>query len=332
MRRVLVTGAQGFLGRYLTKALLESSETEVVGCGRSPMLTGSFTHHIRRGSELVPAPLPESIDLPTGSSRYRYVRVDLLDTDGMESCLRECQPNTIFHLASALRDERPDLLLRTNVLGTVSLLNAIGGSGIPVDRLIVASSGSVYGRPRELPLREDALCRPVDDYGASKLAAEGASRMLASRVGIPCIWARLFNLVGAGQDERHVCARLVSQISAIARGGAPPTVYAGNLDSTRDYIDIRDAARALVEIADKGVESSIYNVASGIETPVRRILDCSLTLAALDGKISLEHLSGRAGDIPRHFAEVSRLAALGYERRYSLSNSLAELLSYYLTI
>jgi GDP-4-dehydro-6-deoxy-D-mannose reductase len=258
--------------------------------------------------------------------------MDLLDASGMESCLREFQPNTIFHLASALRDERPDLLFRTNVLGTASLLNAIGSSGVALDRLIIVSSGSVYGQPHELPLREDAPCRPVDAYGTSKLAAEDASRVLASRIGIPSIWARLFNLVGAGQDERHVCGRLVSQIAAIARGYAPPIVCIGNLDSTRDYIDIRDAARALVEIAEKGAARSIYNVASGTETPVREILDCTLGLVTLDSKISLEQLSGRAGDIPRHFADVSRLAALGYQCRHSLCNSLAELFSYYLNI
>jgi nucleoside-diphosphate-sugar epimerase len=332
MKRVLVTGAQGFLGRYLVAALLAGSDVEILGCGRSPALARSFTHRIRAGRGLVPAPLPHEMEDPAGNRRYRYVQVDLLDAAGMKQCLVEFQPDTIFHLASALRDESVEILFRTNVMGMAGLMEAICASDVRVRRLIVGSSGSVYGHSCELPLGEDACCNPADLYGTSKLSAEHVSRVLGSRFAIPCIWARLFNLVGAGQDERHLCGRLISQMAAIVRGHVPPIVRAGNLDPTRDYLDIRDAAQALIAIENKGAENSIYNVASGIETPVREVLDVCLKVAGLDGKVSLEQMSGRIDDTARHFGDVGRLVALGFRRSYTLGDSLADLLAYYFKI
>lgn len=330
MKRVLVTGAQGFLGRYLVAVLLEAGDVEILGCGRSPVLVGSFTHRIRIEGELVPAPLPQGMEISTVTGHYRYAQVDVLDLVGMERCLREFQPDTIFHLASALRDEAVEALFRTNVLGTAGLMEAIDASGAPVTRVIVGSSAAVYGHPRELPLGEDAYCSPADLYGASKLSAEHLSRVMGARLGIPCMWVRLFNLVGAGQDERHLCGCLVSQVAAIVRGDAPPLVRAGNLDPTRDYIDIRDAAQALVKIGGKGTANSVYNVASGIETSVRDVLDACLRVAGLEGKVSVERISGRPDDIARHFGDVRRLAALEFQRRYTLQDSLTDLFAYYL--
>jgi nucleoside-diphosphate-sugar epimerase len=329
MKRILVTGAQGFLGRYLVAALLEDADVEILGCGRSPALTRSFTHRIRTGLGLVPARLPEQMEDPASCGRYRYVKVDLSDVAGIKECLVEFQPDAIFHLASALRDESAEILFRTNVIGTACLMEAICASGVRVSPLIVGSSGSVYGHSCALPLGESACCNPVDLYGTSKLSAEHVSRVLGSRFGIPCMWARLFNLVGAGQDERHLCGRLVSQMAAILSGYAPPIIRIGNLDPTRDYLDIRDAAQALMVIGNKGAQNSIYNVASGIETPVREVLDVCLKVAGLDGKVSLEQMNSRVDDIARHFGDVGRLAALGFRRSYTLEDSLADMLTYY---
>jgi 3-dehydroquinate synthase len=331
-RRILITGAQGFLGRYLSAHLLQTEPaSEVLGLGRSPRLEDGFTHSIQWGETRLRAPLAEGLHTALQSPHYHYVSLDLMRQPELAGLLGEFQPDWIFHLASGLRDAPPDHLFRTNVEGTIYLIEAVREAGIDSPRLVLGSTGYLYGQvaPEALPIHENTPCTPIDLYGVSKLASENASHILARRYGIPAIWARIFNLVGPGQEERHFCGRLASQAAAIAARLLPPLIEVEPLTSTRDFLDVRDAAHALHVLAKEGSPGCTYNLASGIETPVEDVFHTILRQAGVSDSVEIEIRAARPADIPRYFADVTRLRELGFLPSRSLDESLADLLRYY---
>jgi GDP-4-dehydro-6-deoxy-D-mannose reductase len=329
MKRYFITGAQGFVGRYLVSSILESYDgAEILGVGRSPSQNHSFTHYVSWAGKSVPAPLPpllKNIDC----GRYRYVSLNVHQCEQLTPVLHDFRPDVVIHLASALRDDPFESLLTTNVEGTVNLLNAAATTGHRIEKIVLGSTCGVYGSPAKLPILEDAPCHPVDLYSTTKLAAEHASHIVALRTDLPVVWARLFNLAGPGQDERHICGRVASQAAAIIEGFTPGVIEVESLETTRDFIDVRDVASALVGICEHGSPHSVYNVGSGIETSMKAILDMTLESAGLTNRVTVRQKMARFGDISRHVASIEKLRSLGLECRYSLRQTIRDILDYY---
>jgi nucleoside-diphosphate-sugar epimerase len=318
---LLLTGAQGFVGRWFAAA---SGFRRVVGIGRSAR-RASFTHEATLGPHRVTAPLPSAL---RSAPQTEYVSCDVRDEDALIALLRTERPHAIVHLAAALRDDPPSALFPANVDGTIALLHAVARSGVRVGRIVLGSSGSVYGAPQRLPVREDDGVNPPDLYAVSKLAAEWSARVLARELDLPLVVARIFNVVGPGLDERHACARFASQLAAAAHGYAERVVV-GELTPTRDFADVRDVAAALAILARRGAAGTTYNVASGRETALREVFEILLELSGAGERLEVVRGYRRAADCPRVVADVSRLAELGYAPAHALSASLAALYGYY---
>jgi GDP-4-dehydro-6-deoxy-D-mannose reductase len=265
------------------------------------------------------------------TSRNRYVSVELDNRQLLSAILKEFEPGIIIHLAAGLRGDPPERLFNTNVGGSINLLQAIAESAITLRKLVFCSSGGVYGTVSEsdLPLQETAACRPIDMYSASKLASEYVCSILSKQYGIPAVTARVFNIAGPGQDERHVCGRFAAQAAAIANKSAPPIIEVGELCTTRDIIDVRDVAQALACLAESGEASQIYNIGSGVETSIQAILDVTLRLSGIRGSVRIDQKATQRAEIPRHFADIRRISALGFQPHYDLERSMADLLNYY---
>jgi 3-dehydroquinate synthetase/nucleoside-diphosphate-sugar epimerase len=331
--RVLITGAQGFVGRYaLAHWLSIDPAATVVGVGRSRRLSCSFTHHIEWDGARLRAPLTDELRLATANDRYRYTRMDIRERSALADLLKNVRPSVILHLAGALRDEPANRLFSLNVLGTESLFEAIAEAAIPPPTVVLGSTGSLYGNvPADrIPIRADEQTMPFDLYSASKEAAERVARILSARHDIPTIYARIFNVVGPGQDERHLCGWLARQMVAI-RSGVQQQLEVGPLDTARDFIDVRDVAGALAVLADQGSPQGIYNVATGVETPVREVFDRLLEMSGVDLDVEILPRPARSSDCPRLVADVRELRALGYEHEFSLQQSLSDVLDYYTT-
>ena len=330
--RFFVTGAQGFVGRYLIAHLLTSrGDAEVAGIGRSPELRDRFPHTIRWAGARLAAPLPVDLERTLSQHSLHYASIDLNDRVRVAHALRSVRPHVVIHLASALRDEKPADLYRTNVEGARALVEAIADAAIGLRRLIVCSTGGVYGAPGDsrLPFDETAPCHPADPYSASKLAAEHVVRLLSVRHGIETVWARLFNVVGAGEDDRHVAPELARQVAEIQHGVRPPVVDVGDLEATRDFIDVRDVARALSTLVDHGAAGAIYNVATGTESSARSLLGRVLDVAGLRGSVEIRRGSSRDAAVRRHFADTRRLGALGFRPQHDLTDSMRDVVRYY---
>ncbi len=325
--RVAVTGAQGLLGRQLVSAALDGGAEAVLGLGRSPRSDDRFTHDLEWLGRRVPAPLPAALRPAAVDARYEYARVDLCDVDAVSAAARRFRPDTVIHAAAALRDEGWDRLVASNMNALFGLVR--GFASQPPPKLVLTSTGSVYGAARGLvPFAEDGPTEPIEPYGATKRAGEDIARILAAEAGTPLVIGRVFNLIGPGLQDRHLPGKLASQISAIARGLAPLELTLGPLDATRDFIDTRDAAAALLALAAAPDPPQVVNVASGVETEVQRVLDLMIELAGTAG-IRIDRIEGRRSDIPRAFADVGLLRALPFAPRYELRRTLGDMLSYF---
>jgi nucleoside-diphosphate-sugar epimerase len=354
---LLVTGAQGFVGRWLVhEAAAAAAFDRIAGIGRSER-RDRFTHRATLGAHSVIAPLPHALRKHAGDpTPCAYTACDVRDEEALVAVLRRERPRAIVHLASALRDDPPSALFPVNVEGTIALLRAISRSGVAVERVVLGSSGSVYGAPVTLPVRESDPVRPPDLYAVSKVAAEHAAAVLARELDLAVVVARIFNVVGAGLDERHACARFASQLAAVAhdlahgsggdtrspantrssaadgarpRAATVPRVVVGDLTPTRDFVDVRDVATALLALAERGVAGQTYNVASGRETSMQTVLDTLLDIARLRDRVEIARGYHRPVDCPRVVADVSRIAALGCAPPRPLEASLSDVYGYY---
>lgn len=301
MKRCLITGAQGFLGRHLVSRLLDAAPgAQILGLGRSL----------------------QSAQGRWEEGRARYRQIDLLDTEALTREIRAFAPDCIFHLAAAHGTATERELFATNLEGTSSLLRA--AEALPEAVIVLGSSGGVYGAPLALPIAESQPCNPIDLYGVSKLAAEHLARVKAGQSGAFVIAARIFNVVGPGQPQSHVCGRLAAQLARLARAGGG-TLEVGALEPTRDFLDVRDVASALLLLAERGDRGGIYNVASGREVSIEHALGELLRISGLSGEVRLVRQAGRPAGVLRHVADVTRLARLGFSPAISFERSLLDL-------
>jgi len=328
---VLVTGAQGFIGRYLVKKLLQNQNVEkVVGIGRSPQDMKHFSQSVNWAGRSIKAPLPKALHASQRSKRYLYYSINLEDTRAIESTITSQGIEGIIHLAGALRDSELTNLINNNVIATQSLLSAIENC-LPHGRLILGSSGSVYGGSASVPALESDRCEPLDPYAVTKLAAENLANVSRRRSGrYSLAIARIFNVIGPGLDERHLASHLARQFAEQKLISNTQKVQVGQLTSTRDFIDVRDVSSGLETLLlCSGQRDGIFNLASGTELHVQVLYDKLSELSRINTP-AIDLQSTRLLDINRAFADVSRIRKLGFRASHSIDSSLSNLLDYYL--
>jgi GDP-4-dehydro-6-deoxy-D-mannose reductase len=247
---------------------------------------------------------------------------DVTDSHAMRRLVAEARPAHVFHLAG-VRDAPLDALLLINVGGTVNLLNAVAREA-PSARVVVVGSAAEYGEADCEPVVEEHPLAPATDYGVAKAAQGLAAAAVATRSGLHLARVRLFNLIGPGEPKSFVASALAARIAAIQAGTEPPPLRTGDLTTRRDFVDVRDAARALRLVAAHGEVGAVYNVCSGQATRIGELVEQLLVLARLNvpvdsaPEVAATNVRGHAGS-----AERVR-AATGWEPKRSLSESLAD--------
>lgn len=238
MSRVLVTGANGFVGRHLIKELIENGK-EVVAVG------GNQQDKISNDKVL------EYIELDL-RDMAEVMKLDFGSIDG------------VIHLAG-LADvgasfEDPMNYISTNIGIEANLFEAASAQNSKAKFLIV-SSGSVYEPGVQAPLTEKSNVLPSSPYAVSKLGQENLANYYTTR-GFKCVIARPFNHIGPGQGPGFIVPDVAKQVLGHEKG-ALDKVMVGNLSTSRDYTDVRDIVRAYRLLLDKGDTGEIYNVCSG---------------------------------------------------------------------
>jgi GDP-4-dehydro-6-deoxy-D-mannose reductase len=298
----LVTGASGFVGRHVLAALQAQGE-ELADCDSRVVVLG------RR----CPSAWPDS----------QFVMADLHDASGLLRAIQRVAPDVVVHTAGKTPPAPDDELYRANFWGTMHLLYALSALRKPV-RLVLSGSAAELGSvdPAALPVAETHPCDPRDAYGRSKLLA--TLRSLADPSQLEVMVARVFNPIGPGLPESQAFGRFAARLSE--PGPDPLELSVGDLDARRDFIDVRDVARAMIALAQHGHSRHVYHVGSGESHRIGDGLDFLIRLCRRRVNIQVDPcLQNRRGPADSR-ADISRIIAhIGWRPRISWEQSLVDL-------
>ena len=253
MARLLVTGQSGFVGQHVLA-------------------------HLAAGQP------PHWQALPA-------IAHDLLDPASLDSWLSKGRPDAVIHLAGqtfvpeSFRD--PARTFQINLMGTLNLLQALKRHDFKGTFLYV-SSGDVYGQvaAEQLPIDETLLPRPRNPYAVSKLATENLCLQWAfSEPEWRILIARPFNHVGPGQTGNFLLPDMARQLVSVRRGLQAPRLQVGDVDVSRDFLDVRDVVRAYFHLLEKGRSGEVYNLCSGVERNIRELIMQMADLAKVEIKL-----------------------------------------------
>src|SRR5439155_13986765 len=251
--KVVVTGAAGFIGSHLVDRLLGEGH-EVTG-------VDAFVDFYPRAAK------EENLRAAREHRRFRLVEGRVQDIP-LDDLLEGA--GQVYHLAAQAGvvsswGRHFEIYTDHNVLATQRLLEAAVEAGVP--RLVYASSSSVYGDNRELPLREDAVCRPLSPYGVTKLAAENLACLYERNHGLPVVSLRYFTVYGPRQRPDMAFHRFLSA----ARDGTPSRLF-GDGKQTRDFTYVDDIVTATRRAGDSGRPGCVYNVGGGERLALEDVL------------------------------------------------------------
>lgn len=292
--RYVVTGAAGFIGSHLARAL-QADGHEVVGID-------CFTDYYDAALKEENAAELDVLRLDLAEAQFRSA---LAGADG------------VFHLAGqpGVRSSFSDFAayLSRNVLATQRVFEAAAAAGV---RVVFASSSSVYGDAEQYPTPEDVAARPISPYGITKLACENLERSYVRSVGLDAVTLRFFTVYGPRQRPDMAFARIVSSLAE----GRPFELY-GDGSVTRSFTYVSDVVAATMAAMDRAPAGSVYNVGGGTEVSMREAI--ALCERVAGRTLELHVVPGAAGDPHRTAADTSRIRAeLGWQPLVSLEEGL----------
>jgi nucleoside-diphosphate-sugar epimerase len=280
MSRILITGADGFTGRYLA-AELQRAGYEVHALVRKPVsgnVAGVSALHV----------------------------ADLLDTAGLAAVVREVQPDKVVHLAAIAFVAHGDVeaIYRTNLVGTRNLLEALAQSRAPLNAVLLASSSTVYGNSVGGVLDETTPPAPANDYAVSKLAMEYAARLYADR--LPIIMVRPFNYSGVGQAESFLIPKIVNHVRRRA-----PLIELGNLNVARDFSDVRNVVQLYRRLLEApATVGQTFNVCSGQAWSLNDVLTMVREISGHDFEVRVNPAFVRQNEVKTLMGSRAKLDAV----------------------
>jgi GDP-4-dehydro-6-deoxy-D-mannose reductase len=294
---VLVVGADGFVGRHTVAACLERDW-------------------------IVRASVMPGLQAPVGVAGTH--ELDWLDQDVAVDMLESTVPAAIINCAGVTPRTQglpmPRGLYEGNTALVWNILSALDASGLEA-RFVTVSSAAVYAESNEASIAESAFVHPETHYGASKLAAELVARRFAED-DLSVVVARPFNITGPGEPPGSVVTDLIAQFAGCP--GDETTIRMRETGSVRDFVDVRDVAAALAELASNGEASGVYNIATGEGTSVADLIETAAEVAGITLTVEVE-----APDAPatRFVGDAVRLNLLGWNPTYSLEQTLTDMLA-----
>jgi nucleoside-diphosphate-sugar epimerase len=273
-KRALITGIQGFTGRYMA-AELTAQGCEVVGLGSQP------------------------------SSEPNYYQADLTDLVGLSKLLADIQPDIVVHLAALafVGHGAAEAFYQVNLIGTRNLLEAIAACGKTPESVLLASSANVYGNASEGLLDESTLPAPANDYAVSKLAMEYMASLWFGK--LPIIITRPFNYTGVGQADNFLLPKIVKHFREKA-----DKIELGNLDVWRDFSDVRSLVAAYRGLLEAKPLGQFVNVSSGKTHSLREVIDMCRSITGHDLTVEVNPAFVRANEVKTLCGDNSRLKSL----------------------
>jgi CDP-glucose 4,6-dehydratase len=310
----LITGARGFIGGWLAKALLDRGDRVV-------------SYDRRRTAER-----PSVIQMLGIESELIQVEADVTDPLQMKAALEANGIETVFHLAAepivGHVAASPVRGFDSNVRGTWTVLEACRSTGI--ERVVVASSDKAYGAHDELPYREEFALRPTAPYEASKAAADLIARSYWHSYGLPVAVTRFANVYGGGDLN---FSRIVPEAVSAALAGRAPVLRSDG-SPERDFLYVEDAAAAYIAIANAldrdEIRGEAFNCGAGRPYAVREVVELIVRLAGTGAEPEVRGSGNPAGEIDRQYLDPAKLRdRVGFEPAFDLERGLERTITWY---
>ena len=305
-RKILVTGANGFVARHLIDALRA------------------------RGDEVV------GVDVGATSAWEveRYYSCNLIGVDAIKIILSIERPDVIIHLAAvssvAQSWKMPvdSFLNNTNIF--LNVAEAVRALGL-ASRILSVGSSEEYGNvpKEEMPINEEHPLSPASPYAVARVAQEQLSRLYAEGFGLDVVMTRSFNQIGPGQRPAFVVPSFVDQLMAGKREGKKTVeVKVGDLSIVRDFLDVRDAVAAYLLLMDKGETGKVYNVCSGIGRTLHEVLETVAKIVGVGVEISIDPARIRPADNHVIVGSNEKVRKLGWTLSHTLESSIRDMVAY----
>lgn len=312
MKKILITGAGGFVGTYLIKELQKSSENEIYG-----------------------AVFSATSDISSLLSSDHIIEGDLSDYNFASDLVKKSAPDVVYHLAAlsvvGTSESKALSVMNTNTTISYNILEAVK-SFAPKARFIAIASANVYGAVEDTskPIDESLPLRPLNPYAVSKVSQEMLAIMYNLAYGLDVVIVRPFNHTGIGQTTDFVIPKLAQQFARIEKGEIEPVIEVGNLDTVRDFTDVRDMVEAYALAAQSGKIGQIYNLGSGTGHTIKEILDILQSLSPAKVEIKIKEELVRTADVPVLICDASKFNKVtGWTAKTSLNQTVSDILNYY---
>jgi len=307
--RILVAGGAGFIGSHIVDKLLKA-EAEVT------VLDNLYTGQL------------ENIELHKQNRNLHFVKGDVRTFRLVKDIVRNV--DAVFNEAAVVSVprsvENPLLTNDVNVKGTLNLLKASLDSG--AKRFIQASSASVYGDTKALPVQENMAAKPISPYAVSELAAENYAKVFYDVYGLETVCLRYFNVYGPRQTYSQYSGATTIFVNQLLRN-QPPTILDDG-EQTRDFVYVEDVVSAnMLALTKKNAVGEAFNIATGEATTINKLVQ---TLQKLMDNTDLKpvHREPRPSDIRQSYASIEKARKiLGYEPMYPLEKGLKKLVEWY---
>jgi GDP-4-dehydro-6-deoxy-D-mannose reductase len=305
--RYLITGANGFIGEHLAEALCNGNNT-VVACAQ-------FS-----------TPVLDKLE-----KNLQLFYPDITNGEQLQHIICQSEPEVIFHLAAQsfprVSWEKPAYTMEVNLIGSINIFEAIRKQQKPARVIMMGSSAEYLPHPLGVPIKENDALGASNIYGVSKLAADETARLYASRYKLPIIRTRPFFIIGP-RKEHDFCSDIAKEIVLVEKG-EKAHISVGDLRIVRDFVDVRDAIRALIVLSQKGEYGQVYNVCSGKGYPLRELLDIYKRFATVHVQETVNEKLLRDYDEPVKIGSPEKLFSLGWNIHYKLEDTLLDILNYW---
>jgi GDP-4-dehydro-6-deoxy-D-mannose reductase len=307
MRKVLITGAAGFIGEFLAKECSEAGFS-VLGLGVTEPAAGW-----------------------TGAG---FERCDIRDSVRLSELISAFRPDRVFHLAAqsypTVSLDRPRETMDVNAGGTINLFECLRAAEIrPV--VVVACSSAEYGfvAADDLPVREDHPLRPLHPYGVSKVAQDLLTAQYCATYAIPAVRIRIFNTTGPGKLG-DVCSDLTKRAVELELALRQPSLRVGNLTSRRAIIDVRDMVRALCLAAERCQYGEVYNVGATRTYSVEELIDAIRARVNVPFRTQQDQALMRGRDEAVIIGDITRFQhCTGWSPEIDLARTLQDMLDWW---
>ena len=305
-RKVLITGANGFVARHLV-AELKARGDEVIGVDVGPAAAWQVD---------------------------RYYGCNLIGVDAIKVILSIERPDVIVHLAAVSSVAQSwkvpvdSFLNNTNIF--LNVAEAIRSLKLPA-RILSVGSSEEYGNvpKKEMPIREEHPLAPASPYAVARVAQEQLSRLYADGFGLDVVMTRSFNQIGPGQRPDFVVPSFVAQLMAGKREGRSVVdVKAGDLSIVRDFLDVRDAVSAYLLLMEKGESGKVYNICSGVGRTLREVLETVARIVGIGINVSVDPARIRPADNHVIVGSNEKMIQLGWTLKHSLESSIRDMVAH----